>query len=394
MTSMDGSSEVAAAAFAKLQQEHASLQGQYDRLSAQGNQLLQQLRVSEQEKASLLQRKVDMNLVGKLVAHGTKFDGRTGSKVDDWISWLEKNFTFYQIPDAQKVQVADMLLVGSADQWWKSMKANGSDTQQWGDFTRMLKEMFQPISSEDKARRALDDCRQGNRSVQAYTDEFRRWKGYLPNMHEGDTVHRYVSNLTSSVRREVLKKGVKTLEQAIQTAITAEAYADPYNTKAISRAFAFGGQGHRSYHSHSHSQPMDISNINSESSSNSNLTDSRAWPEEIDREKYDSGEDWDSASNQDPEDNLSLEPSLSAVMGQMQNKLEDNARQMQHLLAMFQRRKGKPASGGRTSGSTSQRVANVSKEDFVRCRKEGRCLNCKQKGHMARDCKNPFSLKF
>jgi hypothetical protein len=34
-------------------------------------------------------------------------------------------------------------------------------------------------------------------------------------------------------------------------------------------------------------------------------------------------------------------------------------------------------------------VPGVSREEFERCRREGRCLRCKQTGHVAKDCHKP-----
>ena len=40
-------------------------------------------------------------------------------------------------------------------------------------------------------------------------------------------------------------------------------------------------------------------------------------------------------------------------------------------------------SGGGGASSKSAKVSNVSKADYERCRREGRCLNCKETGHVA-----------
>jgi hypothetical protein len=55
------------------------------------------------------------------------------------------------------------------------------------------------------------------------------------------------------------------------------------------------------------------------------------------------------------------------------------------LLAMF---------NPRGHGAAGPRVPGVSKADYERCRKEGRCLNCKKKGHVARECTNPASSNY
>jgi hypothetical protein len=56
--------------------------------------------------------------------------------------------------------------------------------------------------------------------------------------------------------------------------------------------------------------------------------------------------------------------------------------------------KGRRSNFGSGNRSSKDLIPNVSKEDFARCWKENLCLNCKQPGHKARECKNEFSLKF
>ena len=74
----------------------------------------------------------------------------------------------------------------------------------------------------------------------------------------------------------------------------------------------------------------------------------------------------------------------------MIKELQAKQRVQDSVNAMFKSSSSNRGGGG---GSGS-RVPNVSKEDYERCRREGRCLNCKQKDHVARDCKNSHSLKW
>jgi hypothetical protein len=72
--------------------------------------------------------------------------------------------------------------------------------------------------------------------------------------------------------------------------------------------------------------------------------------------------------------------------------------QQQFIASMFQQRNGGNkgnSSSFPSSGANRAQVPNVSKADYERCRREGRCLKCKEKGnHIARDCKKPFSSNF
>jgi hypothetical protein len=66
--------------------------------------------------------------------------------------------------------------------------------------------------------------------------------------------------------------------------------------------------------------------------------------------------------------------------------------QQQQFLAMLQR--GGGAGRGGSSGPSRPKgplVPGISKADYERCRKEKRCLKCKQPGHNAAECDKPVS---
>jgi hypothetical protein len=75
--------------------------------------------------------------------------------------------------------------------------------------------------------------------------------------------------------------------------------------------------------------------------------------------------------------------------------------QQQQFLAMMQRGGGSGGAGrGGSSGASSSSgprqskgplVPGISKADYERCRKEKRCLKCKQPGHNAAECDKPVS---
>ena len=77
-------------------------------------------------------------------------------------------------------------------------------------------------------------------------------------------------------------------------------------------------------------------------------------------------------------------------------ELQSQSKMQQQVMAMFGDRstsQKRPFEGGLQS--KSNRVVGVSKLDYERCRKEGRCLKCKLKTtHIASECPNAFSGKF
>lgn len=66
----------------------------------------------------------------------------------------------------------------------------------------------------------------------------------------------------------------------------------------------------------------------------------------------------------------------------------------EQLLALWAEVQGKDHSLNAVFSRGGAKVPGISKEDYERCRRENRCLRCKQPGHVARDCNKPVSLKW
>ena len=359
--------------------EYEKLKVEFAKQSERGNALVLEYNKALSEKAALaadkaaLQKKIERGGASKLLALATKFSGAERLPVEEWVEEVERHFDFFHIGEAEKVDTAVMLLKGHAAHWWSTLPEKAAS---WRDFAAKLKEMFQPISSVDKARIALDHCLQGSRSVQAYTDHFNRLMAFLPKMEADDQKHRYTTNLSAPIQREVLKAKPKSLQEAIHAAVSAEAYGNLGNrasTKVGSyypaRAYG-GGSGASSGHA-----PMEVSNLNM-------LGDGG------DEEKYPADS---SASSAASPSSGGASPDPSLQLREMRALIDDLRAQQkvqQSISALFQR------GGGAPKKASASHVPGVSKADYERCRKEGRCLKCKGLGHIARECDKPASLKF
>jgi hypothetical protein len=241
-----------------------------------------------------------------------------------------------------------------------------------------MRAMYQPIASIDRARAALDQCTQGTRSVQAYTDVFRRLVQFLPHMDEGDQKHRYTSNLSAALRTEVLRSKPTTLEDAIHAAVSAEAY--------------LGGPSNRG-----NAKPGNYYNARWHGGQSSSSSGSGAVSMELGNVNYGSDEDlFGSVANHAY---AASGPPSSDTGGKntRDQKLLDSVQELLSKLkvqdsinAVFQPR-GNSNGGERRSGA---HVPDVSREDYERCRRENRCLKCRQPGHIAKECTNQRSLKW
>lgn len=362
-----------AAEFEKMKLEYAKQSERGNALVVEYNKALAENAGLQAEKAAL-QRKMERGGSGKFLSLAPKLTGQGNLPVEEWIDEVEKQQRFFHIAEGEKVETAVMLLKGHAAHWWSTLSAKGEATAVWAEFVAKLKEMFQPISSVDKARTALDNCTQGSRSVQVYTDQFNRWLAFLPRMEADDQKHRYTTNLHPSIQKEVLKAKAKNLQEAIHAAVAAEAYGNLARTK-------MGGYypAPRSYNGGSSSgtsAPMELSNLNQESDEHA--------PSEL-----------DAAGSASPIAGAgsSSSNSLDTIqeMRAMMEEMRAQQRVQQSLHAMFQR--GNKFGAG-NKGSKANHVPGVSKADYERCRREGLCLKCKQPGHVARECTKPVNLKW
>lgn len=363
-----------------LAAELHSLQMRFAKQSADGNALLEEYSKVKAEKAALKQ-KLERGGASKMLQHAAKFTGQNGQPVEDWVDEIEKQQQFFHIAENEKVETAVMLLKGPAAHWWKTLVTKDEATSVWREFVEKMKEMFQPISSVDRARAALDVCVLGKRPVQSYIDSFRRLVQFLPDMSDADQRHRFTTNLSDALKLEVLKAKPKTLEEAIHAAVAAEAYG-PQRSRVgyvpmgqYYSAPRYGGTPSNA----SGSTAMELNNIHfgdDEDDADDALGDlsPTALPPS-DAVQRDAG---------GPREKhlLNVVKSLKA-----QNKIQAS------LLSILNTRGG-PGRAGSRPAAAGARVPNVSKADYERCRKEGRCLNCKQKDHVARECPNPFKSNF
>ena len=169
----------------------------------------------------------------------SQYDGRSAAALDGWQRELQQQFDWYGIADdAGRVRFAAALLKGVALDWWASLLEQGGISNQmvtnsnsssspspaspsprpttYSDFVTRLRARFQPINSAQTARVQLDDLRQGaKQSVHDYISAFRSLLVRVPDMDEGDRVHRFLRGLRPAIATQLRVQGVSTLDAAI-----------------------------------------------------------------------------------------------------------------------------------------------------------------------------------
>ena len=305
------------------------------------------------------------------------FAGAIGSGVEAFIQGMQRQFSYQPEmfrDEASKVEYASNYLVGSAIQWYTTRKdelagsANGPTSfASWAQLVNEMRARFQPISSAVHARQSLDAYQQLG-SIQNYIDHFYSCMTFIGDMSVSDQLHNFIKGLKKDIKREVIRAGPQTIGDAVACASKAELYN------------ALGSQ---------QSQPSgrnggNIRYPNKSYSGNSSSSHNGSAMEDVNLTEQ--SEDVDESASTPPTSQREL-----AMLARIA-ELSTQAKVQSSLLALFGQNKssGKSPFAGKSSGD-ARRVPNISKADYARCRAEGRCLNCRKAGHVARDCTNPQS---
>ena len=339
-----------------------------DQLEHMGQKVTNDLRIANEKLAQRIDR--------PKIPPPSFFTGKTGAAVDDWLHALDKQFVYYPDffrEDASKIAHAMQYMTSEVTLWWKAtvtdMRASGNSIDTWNEFIDVLRMRYQPVAVATAARAKLDRCQQTS-SVAVYSAYFQACMVYISDMSPADQVHRFLAGLKDAIRAKVGPLHPKNLSEAINRAVEFEAY-QPSSSSGLSNSRGPVHYRHQPSAS-SGASAMDLNAI----AIGSNIDD---------------GED--GATMPTFHEQLSdREEQLFAMV----RELQCQSKIQQQVMAMFGERgsSGKQPFGEGAQGKAN-RVAGVSKMDYERCRKEGRCLKCKMRTtHIASECPNAFSGKF
>jgi hypothetical protein len=289
------------------------------------------------------------------------FSGKVGFEVDTWIRAWERQFTFPGVaahyPANQpslRVEAAAAYLTGGAADWWDNLD---SDTKRnaltsWENFIAALRKRFRPVLAAELARARITALKQKG-SVSVYADLFQRELAPIQaEMHPNDQIHHFRAGLKDDrIYAKIVEARPTTLLQAIDIAVSWEAqYARGRNATTA----YFRPSFHSSTSSNSSGAvPMEVSAIADEDADEESTPSSSASRSSV----------------------PSAEPMLVAQLQTMQKKLD-----------ALERSQLNSSSDNRIAALGKGRVPNRSKEEVARLIREGRCINCCEKGHMKREC--------
>jgi hypothetical protein len=299
-----------------------------------------------------------------------QFKGEVGFGVDTWIRRITKQFDYYgasQFPDAEsRIRFAVMYLEGSAMDWWDKIPSAEKSTisSTWDNFVAALYSRFRPMQAAMIARTRLSNLKQTG-SVAAYINLFQREQTPIDDMSMADQIFYFRGGLKSQIALRVLEKSPKTLHEAMDIAVLADAqtsknlmnHVPQYNYSSTGRN---AGTGHSAPRTHAaSSNDMDLSNINHDGQ------------DDVKPPVFHEEDSSSSSSN---------------------NEMMREFNRMKNEIKKYQTQAEISAIAGSSSSSSSAQPGrvHVSKEEFDYCFANRLCLKCKKPNHRAVDCRSKY----
>lgn len=315
-----------------------------------------------------------------------KFIGTVGFTCDTWLRTLERLFEFYGAEYAvdkveKRLAVAAAYLSGAAETWWANLQ--GADAiaakSSWASFCECLRTRFRPVQAAELARSRLRVLRQLG-SLTAYIESFHvELAPVQTDMAANDQIFYFVEGLKE--RRLVNKiKELKpaTLHDAIQDAVEWEAR---FNPSSSSNRAAYYPQTpfYRSSGSSSSSQPR------SSSSGGDPMELSAVAGSDM------NGVDDGSAPSGDAGVEMSVKDRyFIAMLEKMEKKINNLAADASSHSSSSSSR----VAAMHQSAGNDRRTPGLKPGDIDRLRRERRCFQCKDVGHMKNECTKPLRLKW
>ncbi|XP_035551732.1 uncharacterized protein LOC118349895 [Juglans regia] len=133
---------------------------------------------------------------------------------------MDRFFTWYRVPEDRRVQFASLKLTGTAQLFWESVedlleRRHAPPVGSWEEMKCRLQEKYLPQSYRGNLLDQWNALTQGNRPVTEYVtqfDEFRMRCHIVED--EAMTLSRFRQGLKDDLRRELVLRGVTTLDYA------------------------------------------------------------------------------------------------------------------------------------------------------------------------------------
>lgn len=314
--------------------------------------------------------RIDMRLMQPSPFHGT-----ASSNARQWLLEVERYFLATNVAtDEKRILYASTFLRDTASMWYFTIseELSASHAPSWAEFKTRFLSRFQPIAASKVARAQLRLLKQRNR-VAGYSHEFLRLTHLIPDMSLADQLESYMVGLHQDLAIEVEKKEPTTLLEAME-------FAQRIELMTTGRRQAYGrlpGGYNFARSSSSSSSTSSYNNYHGGSSASNGSSDRM---------------DLSAIRSADEDSDFMYGDEVPRPSSSMDTTLLSAAvEQVLKLNGMFQRGRSGPGGmnqrGGRQGGGGfNYSKYGLSKDDFERLMKEGKCFKCKGTGHQARFC--------
>jgi hypothetical protein len=139
---------------------------------------------------------------------------------DRWIRDMDQFFGWYNLYENRRVRFAKMKLSGTAQLYWESVEESLIRRGQppitdWVEMKTKLEEKYLPRSYRGNLLDQWNNLRQGGKSANEYVAQFDEYRMRCAvREDEVMTLSRFRKGLNDDLRREVVLRGVSTLDEA------------------------------------------------------------------------------------------------------------------------------------------------------------------------------------
>ncbi|XP_022889497.1 uncharacterized protein LOC111405037 [Olea europaea var. sylvestris] len=149
------------------------------------------------------------------------FDGCLDPRVfTQWIRDMDRFLAWYGVPEDRRVQFASLKLIGTAQLFWESVedlleRRRAPPVGSWEEMKRHLQEKYLPQSYKGNLLDQWNTLTQGNRLVTEYVTQFNEFRMRCHVVEdEAMTLSRFRQGLKDDLRRELILRGITTLDHA------------------------------------------------------------------------------------------------------------------------------------------------------------------------------------
>ena len=273
------------------------------------------------------------------------FHGTVSSNAEQWLVELERYFTVVGLSEAdpRRALLASTYLKDAASGWYISAvkEPDFGASPPWQLFKERFLARFRPLAASRMARAAIRNLKHRYK-VAGYSQEFQKQMQLIPDMSVADQIEFYICGLQSHLAQEVDREQPKTLAEAMEAAQRIELLLSTRRgPHSFGRAVPYY-RNNGSYSSQTGGDQMDRMDLSCLRSADD------------DRDYY-------------YEDEEQFRLNAVSYRGRGRDR-------------------GRPHSSHRGGRGGFIHAPGLSKDEFDKLLKEGKCFKCKEGGHLARNC--------